>query len=111
MIAQESRWIKWGSALIVIIVLTLACGIPTTPSEPQAPAFDATKAVLELQATQMSMQLTQQALQNTQPQQPLQPTPQQPVVQPTPAPPTQEPAPEPTQDMSERIRNAKILVY
>ena len=110
MTTRNTSMIKLGSALIIILILTLACGMPTAPTEPQAPTFDATKAVLEIQATQMALQLTQQAVQNAQPQQPQQPVPQQPI-QPTITPPTQEPEPEPTQDMADRIRNAKILVY
>jgi hypothetical protein len=116
---RKSNMPRGGIALIAVILITLACGIPTAaPQQPQAPAFDATKAVLEIQATQMSLQLTQQAMGNAQQPQ-VQPTQQPPTDQPPASQPTAEPPrptdtsvpPTPTQDIAERIRNAKILVY
>ena len=92
--------------LLFVVVFILACGISVTPNTSNPPAFDPTKAALELQATSMALQLTQAAL-NSQP--PIQPTsppvqPQatisQPVVQPT-----------ATEDVEARIRSANVLVY
>ncbi|MEW5827885.1 MAG: hypothetical protein AB1846_03275 [Chloroflexota bacterium] len=116
MLSKKENLPRWGIALAAVILVTLACGIPTAaPAQPQAPAFDATKAVLEIQSTQMALQLTQQAVNNAQQ---VQPTPQPPTAQPpTQQPPTAEPLqptavpPTPTQDIAGRIRNAKILVY
>ena len=47
--------------MVALVVLALACSLPTS-STPPAPAFDSTKAVLELQGTTMALQLTQQAI-------------------------------------------------
>lgn len=94
-----------------ILVLMLACGLPdllgTSPANP--PAFDPTKFALEMQATAMSLQLTQAAL-NAQgvPTQPP-PPPIEPTIPPPPA--TTEVLPTPTQDVEARIKSAKILVY
>ncbi|NOY99310.1 MAG: hypothetical protein GXP40_08960 [Chloroflexi bacterium] len=91
-----------GRVFLVLTTLTamLACTLlgPTTANPP---AFDPTKAALELQATAMALQLTQSALSN-------QGAPTQPP--PAPAIPTQV-QPTPTQDVEARIRSAKILVY
>lgn len=90
-------------SLLLTAALILACGVTlTTPESP--PAFDATKAALELQGTAMSLQLTQAALNS------------QPPVQPIGAPPSQAPEPAqvqptPTQDFEARMKSAKILVY
>ncbi len=48
-------------AIAVLILLALACNLQSAAT-PQAPSFDPTKAALEIQATSMSLQLTQQAL-------------------------------------------------
>jgi hypothetical protein len=96
--------ILWIAAVIVILACSVTGTAPTNP-----PAFDPTKAALELQATSFSLQLTQIALngqqQATQPSAPIAtPVPTQPpaatVVQPT-----------PTTDIEARIKSAKILVY
>lgn len=78
-------------AVLFLLILVLACSTITAPTQPQAPGFDATKASLELQATAMSLQLTQVALNNAQPESPpqviiIQPTlpPSLPTVAPTP---------------------------
>lgn len=100
--------------LIVVMITILACTISTS-SPTNVPAFDPTKAALELQATAMSLQLTQSAL-NV----PAVPTQQPPVVQPPvqPQPPsnplqpaTAEVQATPTSDVEARIKSAKVLVY
>ncbi len=111
MLLKKENLRKWGIAVAALILVTLACGIPAAaPTQPPSPAFDATKAMLEIQSTQMALQLTQQAVNNAQQ---VQPTPQPPTQQPPTSEPPQPTAvpPTPTQDMAERIRNAKILVY
>jgi hypothetical protein len=92
------------------LIITLACSISMAPTASAPPAFDSTKAVLELQGTAMSLQLTQSAM-NAQPAA-TQPPPVI-VVQPTdPPPPTESiPQPTPTQDLQVRMKTAKILVY
>jgi hypothetical protein len=86
----------------------IALEILATENAPKpAQAVDATKVALEVQATNSSMQLTQQAgLATEQANQP-QPTAEPPDVA---APPTAEP-PAPTEDLAERMKTAKILVY
>lgn len=104
---------RWGVSLLLLVVLAfvLACTVTTSaPAEPQ-PAFDPTKAALELEATAMSLQLTQAAL-NAQAQQPT----LEPVAQATVPPPTQPPPPTPipptaTQSFDDLMKSAKILVY
>ena len=107
--------------MAVLIVLALACNMPgsNTPqaSTPQATTFDPTKVALEFQATAMSLQLTQQAM-ATEPEGPATE-----VIslteEPTSVPPTQTEAvptptaasPTATQDIEERMKSAKILVY
>ncbi len=112
MLQPHSSKPRGGLIAFVLVALMLACGLPAagTP-QPQAPAFDSTKASLELQATAMSLKLTQQAMQSTQQvQQPTQaPPPAQPAATNAPADTPVQPAA--TQDLAERIRNAKILVY
>jgi len=105
--------------LVTLIVLALACNVPGsgTPqsSMPQPTAFDPTKAALEFQATALSQQTTQQAMATE-----IQSPPTQFV--PSPAPPTNEPpteaipadteiVPTATEDITERMKSAKILVY
>ena len=102
--------------MVALVVLALACSLPSS-NTPQAPAFDSTKAVLELQATTMSMQLTQQAIAGLSEDQPTQPLP--PSPEPTNPPPTSteivpttaEIVPTATQDVEARMKSAKILVY
>ncbi len=97
---------------LAAVVLIFACGISVNGPEAApsaAPAFDPTKAALELQATASSLQLTQAAI-SSQAQE------QQVVDQPTAAPPPTEappavPSAVPTQDMEARIKAAKVLVY
>jgi hypothetical protein len=107
--------------VVVVIFMIGACNMPgvATPpvSIPQATAFDPTKAALEFQATMMSQQMTQQAMATV------------PVIQPaqviaSPAEPTSLPptpvvvtatevpiVPVATEDIAERMKSAKILVY
>ncbi len=91
---------------LVTILLILACSISVNPAQPaatSAPAFDPTKATLELQATAAALQLTQ-AAQNV-------PPPTQPPAEPPtePAPVATQPAP--TADLEAKMKAAKILVY
>jgi hypothetical protein len=99
---------------VLLGLVSLACSITaSTPPVNNQPAFDATKAALELEATAMSLQLTQVAL-NAQVQQPTQPPPSQPTLsppEPTMPPPPTEVQPTPTQDFKARMKSAKILVY
>ncbi len=90
--------------LLIAVALALACAVTGT-APAASPAFDPTKAALELQGTALSLQLTQAAI-NSQAQ-------SQPVVeQPTNAPPASTEIPAtPTADMEARIKGAKILVY
>ena len=103
----------WRIALLLLVtfIFVLACTVTTSaPAEPQ-PAFDPTKAALELEATAMSLQLTQTAL-NLQAQEPT----QEPSAQATVPPPTQPPLPTPipptaTPSLDDLMKSAKILVY
>ena len=97
---------------VLLGLVSLACSITaSTPLANNQPAFDATKAALELEATAMSLQLTQVAL-DTQPQQSTQSPPEQPTTLPPtqPPPPTAIP-PTATQNVEELMKSAKILVY
>src|SRR5512141_1654878 len=92
---------------LISLALILACAVSTT-APTASPAFDTTKAVLELQGTAMSLQLTQAAINSEQRSQPV-------VAEPTNAPPataapTEVPA-VPTADVEARIEGAKLLVY
>jgi len=97
---------------VLLGVFSLACSITaSTPSVNNQPTFDATKAALELEATAMSLQLTQTAL-DAQPQQPTQPPPEQPTaLPPTESPPPTVAPPTATQSVEELMKTAKILVY
>ncbi len=92
---------------IAVFTFILACSISTASPPVATPAFDPTKIALEYQATAMSLQLTQAAL-NTQAQPPTQ-TPPPPINSPAPAP--TETQPTPTQDIEARIKAANVLVY
>ena len=102
-------------AVVIMLACSVSTGAPAAPVAPvasQAPAFDATKAALELQGTAMSLQLTQAAI-NVKPVEQPQQAVDQPVVQAptsTPAAPTTVPA-TPTVDVEAKIKAAKILVY
>ena len=103
---------RWGVVLFltVAVALLLACSIVTTSAPPTAPTYDPTKAALEIQATFVSMQLTQGAMllkpaAETEPPQPAVTPPS-----PTPEPPTAVAAP-PTEDIEAKIQSAKVLVY
>jgi hypothetical protein len=86
------------------MIVILACGLATPTSAPQA-GFDATKAVLELQGTAMSLQLTQAALSAGSQQQPANP----PAAAAGNAPAA--PPPPATPDVEARIKAAKVLLY
>lgn len=99
------------TALFVILLLSaLACNL-TGENATLPPPVDTTKVALEFQATQMSLQLTQAALEAqqaaAQPPTPIPPSPTAPPTEipPTPILPTQEP------DIDTLIKNAKILLY
>ncbi len=98
--------------LLFVALFVLACNIGT-PAPNSTPAFDPTKAALELQATSMALQLTQVAM-NSQPAQPTSPPPQ-PVSPPVTAEPAAavptEPQATPTQDVESLIKSANVLVY
>jgi hypothetical protein len=103
--------------IAVLILLALACNLQSAAA-PQTPSFDPTKVALEVQATSMSLQLTQQALDAQQ-------IPATAVSQPTalpvsdlptavPAsitPPSMENSPTALPDFEEQMKSAKILLY
>lgn len=93
-------------ALTMVMLFALACSVVG------APAYDPTKVALELQATQMSIELTRSALNIPQEQPTLAPPPTLPAAQepPTASPPTTIP-PTATPDLMTRMKSAKILVY
>jgi hypothetical protein len=93
----------------LVILLVLACAVPAGPINNVAPTYDATRVVLELQATAMSLQLTQAAMNNQVPPT-LAPT-LVPTQEPPPAVIPTEVQPTPTQDVMARMKSAKILVY
>ena len=94
---------------LFVVLSILACNLSAAPDTSNPPAFDPTKAALELQATSMVLQLTQAALNSQPPAQPTSPSPQAA----TPEPAVAEPAIQatPTVDVEAQIRSAKVLVY
>lgn len=94
------------SFLLFVVLFILACGISVTPNTSNPPAFDSTKAVLELQATSMVLQLTQAALDS----QPTSPPPQLSTPEPIATEPAQVQA-TPTADLEALIQSANVLVY
>lgn len=97
--------------LMFAVLFILACGLSVAPNTSNPPAFDSTKAVLELQATSMALQLTQAALNAQPPAQPTSPPPQPATSEPaTVAAPTEVQA-TPTVDVEAQIRSANVLVY
>jgi hypothetical protein len=98
--------------LVLSIFVALACSISTAAPTAAPPAFDPTKAALELQGTAMALQLTQAAMNAQQPV-----SGQQAAEQPTAAPPpTSAPPPtlvpaQPTQDVEAQIKAARVLLY
>jgi hypothetical protein len=115
--SQSSIFKHCGKVVMVILILFASgCNMPG-PGAPQTPAFDPTKAALEFQATAMSLQMTQQAMATAPAVIPTQ-------VIPSPEPPTSIPpteaiatatevevVPTETQDLAERMKSAKVLVY
>lgn len=101
---------RWSISLITLLAMVLACNVPGLSAPPPAepPAFDPTKAALEIQATAMSLQLTQQAIDDTSQGQPAEAPP--PATEAIPSP-TMEVAAIVTPDIESRMRSAKILVY
>ncbi len=105
--ARNALW-RGIAFLIVLLIASLACGFGSaTPAAPAATAFDPTKLALEFQGTALAQQLTQGALDAGQPVEVSQPTAAatSAPVEPTAIPPT------PTQDLEERMKSAKILLY
>jgi hypothetical protein len=93
--------------LLFVVLFVLACNIPGGAPPNNSPDFDPTKVALEIQATNMVLQLTQSA------------TDSQPDALPTSTPqPTAAPSEAPTQvqatptiDVEALIRSANVLVY
>lgn len=92
--------------LLFVVLFALACSLPAASTPDSPPVVDSTKVALEIQATNMVLQLTQAAMNS------------QPAVQPTSPPPqpTAESVPTqiqatPTQDVESLIRSANVLVY
>lgn len=98
--------------LLGLLTFVFACTIGQPAV--QQPAFDPTKAALELEATAMSLQLTQAALQN-QPAQPAATLPPPPTALPPTAAPAQPTAVPPTvssmPDFETWMKSANILVF
>lgn len=95
------------SILLLAAIFILSCSLPSAAAPNNAPTADTTKIALEIQATNMALQLTQAAnaqppaAQPTSPPQPTSaPTESQPQVQAT-----------PTADVEALIRSANVLVY
>jgi hypothetical protein len=96
--------------LLFVVLFALACTLPATSTPNNPPVVDATKVALEIQATNMVLQLTQAAMNAQQPAaQPTSPPPQPTVEVPTEAPPQIQPTP--TADIEALIRSARVLVY
>jgi hypothetical protein len=91
------------------IVFILACNL-TNSGVQQQPAYDPTKAALELQATTVALQMTQSAL-NVQQPAAVQPTALPAVVEPAATTAPALPQPTATADVEARIRAANVLVY
>ena len=97
---------------LLALVFILACNVGVAaPTE--APSFDPTKAALEFQATAMSQQMTQSAMDAAQAPVATEPPatlpqaalPTSPPIEPTQVPPT------PTEDLEAKIKSADVLVY
>ncbi|MFZ5881826.1 MAG: hypothetical protein ACOY0R_20860 [Chloroflexota bacterium] len=103
---------RMAAVAVAVFLFVLACSISVSPpvSGDAPPAYDATKAVLELQSTAMSLQLTQAAF-NNQPASTLPPPPAPTQAPSTAVPPPTQPLPTSTQDFMARMKTAKILVY
>jgi len=97
--------------LLFVVIFILACGISIEPNTSNPPAFDTTKAALELQATSMALQLTQAALNVQPPVQPTSPPPEPTIAPPATAQPEVQVQATPTADVEARIRSANVLVY
>jgi hypothetical protein len=104
-VRRRNLALKW--LLTAAVATTLACGVLATQPAAQ-PAFDPTKAALEIQGTSMALQLTQGALdaeeQNL-------PAPTATEAAPAAAAAPAQPVPTATQDVEARIRSAKVLVH
>lgn len=100
----------WGALILFLVVflLILACSLPITMNAPATtqPVYDPTKVAFEYQATAMSLQLTQAAL-NAQPS----PAAAQPTAPPPAATQPSLPQPTATPDFQALLKSAKVLVY
>jgi len=100
--------------LFVALIFILACSIDTGTTTSSQPAFDPTKAALELEATAMALQLTQSALNNQPPAAAPTVAPLPPTVAPAVAPPTVGAAPTTAstmEDFDTWMKTASILVF
>ena len=106
----RSRRTGVAGFLAVVVAVTLACGVTFNP-QPAPAAVDPTKAALEFQATSLSLQLTQAALNAAQPT--ITPAPASPTATETaaPVPAPAQVQPSPTEDVEARIKAAKVLLY
>lgn len=109
---MSSRFDKKLLFLLVALVFVFACNLGTPAPAPAAPASDATKAALELEATAMVLQLTQSAMDN-QPAPPVAPTVALPAAetQPTVAPPAASIPTAAVDDFDTWMRSASILLF
>jgi hypothetical protein len=104
--------------ILAVLITMLACNIGAS-APTNVPGVDPTKVALEFQATALSLQMTQAALNSqataVQPVSPLQPAVEVQATLPLPSteiPPTQtQVQPTPTEDFEARLKSAKILVY
>jgi hypothetical protein len=101
-----------AGSLIVVVAVTLACGVTFNP-QPAPPPVEPTKAALEFQATSMSLQLTQDAIRGAQSTNTPAPPPPAPAqTEAPPPPPAAAPVlPSPTPDVEAQIKAAKVLLY
>ena len=109
---MPARSRKTGIAgfLAVVVTVTLACGVTFNP-QPAPAALDPTKAALEFQATSLSLQLTQAAMNAAKPT--ITPAPPSATATQTvaPAPAPAQVQPSPTEGVEARIKAAKVLLY
>ncbi len=112
---MSTRRSKWGAVLFLVLGISvmLACSISTAAPSAAPLPYDPTKAALEMQATFVSMQLTQGALVlNPQPGQQVAENPTDTPVPPAAPPPSPTPIlVVPAEDIEARIRAANVLVY
>jgi|JFJP01.1.fsa_nt_gi hypothetical protein len=96
--------------LLFVVLFALACTLPAASTPNSPPIVDSTKVALEIQATNMALQLTQAAL-NSQPAAQPTVTPPQPTATEAVIAVPAEVQETPTQDVESLIRSANVLVY